>query len=110
MDFGRANGFMVTMGGPFAGGASGGKLAVIVLPAEGWKGAISPYSQEVEVEGLSVNSRVDLTMEANELSLLCNKGCMLVAENDAGTVNVYAIGEKPTEDITVQAILTEVTA
>ena len=32
------------------------------------------------------------------------------AENDGGTVTLWAIGDKPSEDLTFQATLTEVVA
>jgi hypothetical protein len=59
------------------------------------------------VEGISVSSRVDLLPGPEVLGML---RCILTAENDAGTVTVYALGEKPLEDITLQAALTEVVA
>lgn len=105
--YGAGGGISVTLAGPFGGSGTGSRLTELTLSAAGWKGAISPYSQQVSVEGISVNSRVDLLPGPALLGML---RCILTAENDTGTVTVYALGEKPQQDITLQAALTEVVA
>lgn len=109
MTFGQSNGIRVRMLGPASSlGASGGKLSHVELSALDWKGAVSPYSQEVTVEGVSVNSQVDLIATAEQLEEMQNTVTQFVAENDGGTVTVYAIGDKPTEDLAFLCVLTEV--
>ena len=109
--YGNSSSITVQMAGPFgnAGGASV-KLTEISLPAANWKGAISPYSQVVEVEGVSVNSMVDLQPSIEQLEIFHDKDIAFSTENDGGVVTVYAIGDKPTNDYTIQATIVEVTA
>ena len=109
--YGNSNGISVQMAGPFAGGsASAVKLTEISLPAANWKGAISPYSQVVAVEGVSVNSMVNLQPSVEQLEIFHDKDIAFSTENDDGVVTVYAIGDKPTNDYTIQATIMEVTA
>ena len=99
------------MAGPFAGGGGAAvKLTEITLPAANWKGAISPYSQVVAVEGVSVNSMVDLQPSVEQLEIFHDKDIAFSTENDGGVVTVYAIGDKPQNDYTIQATIMEVTA
>lgn len=105
--YGSGGGMSVRMAGPFGGSGASSKITEITLAASAWKGATSPYSQVVAVEGISVNSKVDLQPSVAQVSML---HCVLTAENNEGTVTVYAIGEKPTADIIMQATLTEVVA
>lgn len=109
--YGNSNGISVQMAGPFAGGsASAVKLTEISLPAANWKGAISPYSQVVAVEGVSVNSQVNLQPSVEQLEIFHDKDIAFSTENDGGVVTVYAIGDKPMNDYTIQATIVEVTA
>lgn len=105
--YGNGSGYSVRMAGPFGGSGVSSKLADITLVSSAWKGATSPYSQVVAVAGISVNSKVDLQPSVSQLREL---HCILTAENNGGTVTVYAIGEKPTADITMQVTLSEVVA
>lgn len=106
LSYGQGSTMSVSLEGPFGGGGVSGKLTSIVLPAADWKGGESPYSQAVTVEGISVNSVIDLHPTLEQISLLHNTGLMAV--NDGGSVTVYAVGDKPEEDIQIQATLTEV--
>ena len=109
--YGNSNGISVQMAGPFAGGsASAVKLTEISLPAANWKGAISPYSQVVAVEGVSVNSMVNLQPSVEQLEIFHDKDIAFSTENDGGVVTVYAIGDKPANDYIIQATIVEVTA
>ena len=109
--YGTGTGITVQMAGPFGNaGSAAVKLTEISLPAANWKGAISPYSQVVEVEGVSVNSMVDLQPSVEQLEIFHDKDIAFSTENDGGVVTVYAIGDKPTNDYTIQATITEVTA
>lgn len=109
--YGNSSGITVQMAGPFgnAGGA-GVKLTEITLPAANWKGAISPYSQVVAVDGVSVNSMVDLQPSVEQLEVFHDKDIAFSTENDGGVVTVYAIGDKPKNDYTIQATIVEVVA
>lgn len=106
--YGQGSSISVMMAGPFNGGGTTGKLTSITLPAAGWKGGESPYYQPVTVDGISVNSLIELQAEVSQLDLLACTALTVV--NDAGAVTVYAVGDKPEVDITVQATILEVVA
>ena len=109
--YGNSSGISVQMAGPFGNaGTSAVKLTEISLPAANWKGAISPYSQVVAVEGVSVNSMVNLQPSVEQLEIFHDKDIAFSTENDGGVVTVYAIGDKPKNDYTIQATIVEVTA
>lgn len=108
--YGTAAGLTVLLAGPFGSGGAAVKLTEITLTAAGWKGAASPYAQQVAVDGISVNSLVDLQPDAQQLAQLRRMELALTAVNEEGVVTVYATGDLPAEDITVQATVTEVTA
>ena len=110
LDYGTASSFSVRMAGPFGSVGSAVKITEITLLAADWKGAISPYAQTVAMDSVSVNSKVDILLSPAQLEAFRAKELALTTENDGGTVTVYAIGNKPDTDITVQAAITEVTA
>lgn len=84
------------------------KIGSVALLANNWVGNTSPFSQVVEVEGTTKNSQVDLTPSVEQLSIFYQKDLAFVTENDGGVITVYAIGQKPTNDYTIQVTITEV--
>ena len=93
------------------GGGSGGspaRIGEVSLYAGRWVGEASPYSQVVAVAGATENSQVDLTPSVEQLSIFYNKDLAFVTENENGVVTVYAIGQKPQNDYTIQVTITEV--
>lgn len=109
--FGTGTSFTAELDGPFVsggggGGGGGGKQVSVSLPASGWKNAVSPFMQVVTVDGVSLNSKVDLLADVTQAEKL--KRTALLAVNDSGTVTVYAIGDKPDGDLSLQAVLTDV--
>jgi hypothetical protein len=84
------------------------RIATVTLPASGWTGSKNPYSQVVAVNGVTVNSKLDLQPTAQQIVSLQNEDIALMAENNAGTVTFYALGGKPTSNYTMQVLLTEV--
>ena len=110
INYGNAASFEAVFGGPY-GGTTGNvaKIVSVSLPVSGWKGANSPYSQEVTVEGISVNSKVDLQADATALAALLASRTEIYIENDGGEATAWAVGGQPTENLTLQACLTEVT-
>lgn len=80
----------------------------VVLRAASWGGNASPYYQDVFIDGVTANSQVDLTPSVAQLAVFYEKDLSFVTENDGGTVTVYAIGQKPTNDYTIQVTITEV--
>ncbi len=84
------------------------RIGTVTLPAANWIGNESPYSQVVDVEGATANSQIDLTPSVEQLTIFYEKDLTFVTENDNGKVTVYAIGQKPERDYTIQITITEV--
>lgn len=84
------------------------RIAYVDLLAANWVGDANPYSQVVEIEGVTENSQVDLTPSIEQLVIFYEKDLGFVTENEDGVVTVYAIGQKPENDYTIQVTVTEV--
>ena len=86
------------------------RVASIDLFAANWIGDSHPYSQVVKIDGITENSQVDLTPSVEQLVIFYEKDLGFVTENQDGIVTVYAIGQKPENDYTIQVTITEVGA
>ena len=106
VNYGSSDNLTVQLAGPYGSAGSAVKLTSISLNAADWKGGESPYFQSVAVEGVSVGSMVDLQIAMDQIAGVT----AFTAENDGGEVTVYAIGDRPGEDLTLQATITEVIA
>lgn len=84
-------------------------IVEVSLLASAWVGEAHLYSQIINVEGVTKYSKVDLQPSVEQLAIFHDKDLALVTENEDGVVTVYAIGDKPTNDYTIQATVTEVT-
>lgn len=84
------------------------KIAYVDLLASNWVGDKNPYSQTVAIDGVTENSQVDLTPSIEQLVVFYEKDLGFVTENEDGVVTVYAIGQKPENDYTMQVTITEV--
>lgn len=93
-----------------SGGGSAARIGEVALPASGWVGEGNLHSQVVEVTGVTENSQVDLTPSVEQLVVFYEKDLTFVTENEDGVVTVYAIGQKPENDYTIQVTITEVIA
>lgn len=87
---------------------SSARIANVDLLAANWVGDASPYSQVVTIEGVTEFSQVDLTPSIEQLVIFYEKDLGFVTENEDGVVTVYAIGQKPENDYTIQVTITEV--
>ena len=84
------------------------KKASVVLSTN-WTGSASPYTQSVTISGTTTNSKVDLQPDASVIAQMVNDGTVaLYIANDNGTLTAYAVGEKPTVALTIQATIMEV--
>lgn len=88
--------------------ASVAKIGTVTLAATKWVGGNNLYSQVVEVEGVNEKCQVDLTPSVEQLVVFYEKDLTFVTENENGVVTVYAIGQKPENDYTIQVTITEV--
>ena len=94
--------------GSFRNNTPVARVADIDLLASAWLGEASPYSQVVNIEGITEYSQVDITPSAAQLDIFYDKDLTFVTENEDGVVTVYAIGDKPLNDYIVQVTITEV--
>ena len=94
------------------------KSISITLYADKWKEEldsdgnpiINSFSQVVTVTNgnVTAHSKIDLQPNAEQLAIFHDKDLAFVTENENGKVTVYCIGQKPTNDYTMQATVTEV--
>lgn len=82
--------------------------ANVTLLASAWKSDGEAYSQVVDIPGVTAHTKVDLQPTSEQLVDFHSKDLAFVAENDGGTVTVFAIGDKPAGDHTIQITKTEV--
>lgn len=82
--------------------------ASVTLRANSWSGSGTSYSQVVAISDVTSSTKVDLQPTATQLTEFHHAVLALTTENDGGTVTVYAIGDKPTKDYTIQITKTEV--
>ena len=80
----------------------------VTLLSDNWVGEVSPYSQVVDIAGTTPHSKVDLQPSADQLTVFHEKDLTFVTENENGVVTVFCIGQKPTNDYIIQAVITEV--
>lgn len=80
-----------------------------VVDADG-ENVVDTYSQVVTVDNavITPNSKVDLQPDASQLCKLYDWGVALTTANNGGTITVYAVGDKPSESLPIQATVTEI--
>jgi hypothetical protein len=84
------------------------KISEVTLLASAWQGSGNLHYQLVNIEGTTENSQVDLTPSVEQLLIFYEKDIAFVTENENGIITVYAIGQKPANDYTIQVTITEV--
>lgn len=93
-----------------SGGNTGtaARIGEVTLLANDWVGSENLYSQVVNINGVTENSQVDLTPSVDQLMVFYEKDLTFATKNEGGVVTVYAIGQKPINDYTIQVTITEV--
>lgn len=114
-EYGSGGSYTVEMDGPFTGVGGGGggigvRMSTLSAPAAAWKGGESPYSQVVTVVGITINSKIDIQLSADQMVLFHDKNVSFTVANERGSVTLYAIGDKPQNDCVFQVTLTETDA
>jgi hypothetical protein len=104
--FGRAGELRAELKGPY--GSVAIRVEELTLREDAWRGAVSPWSQTVEVPGAGLTSKIDLQPDQEQLEQMRCLGMALAAVNDNGLVTVLAFGARPEEDMTLQVTVTEV--
>lgn len=84
------------------------KVASITLSASGWTGE-GTYTQNVVISGATAKSKIDLQPDNLVFNQIINDGvsAMYVVNNN-GVFTAYAIGAKPTVNLTIQVTIMEV--
>ena len=80
----------------------------VTLKAAGWLGDTSPYSQVVAVDGATSRTKVDLQPTMDQVDMMYSQSVGFFTMNEGGVVRAYAVGNKPTENFTIQITMTEV--
>lgn len=83
----------------------------ITLYASSWQQAADDrWFQVVTVNNavITPNSKVDLQLSPEQLTIFHEKDLAFVAENEDGVVSVFCVGQVPQNDYTIQATVTEV--
>lgn len=80
----------------------------VTLLASGWIGNKSPYSQVVTIPGVTAYTKVDLQPSVEQLEVFHEKDVAFTTENNGGVITVYAVGDKPKSNYTIQITMTEV--
>ena len=91
------------------GEATPARLASVTLPASNWvTEAENLHSQVVTIGGTTQYSKVDLLPSVEQLAIFHNKDVAFMTENEDGVITVFAVGDKPAHDYTMQVSITEV--
>ena len=105
----EAEALTAKVGGTIAvGGGTAVVLTEVTIYSANWVGTGSPWSQVVSIDGVTPTSKVDLQTSVEQLETFHQKDLAFVAENEEGVVTIFAIGDKPANDYTIQATITEV--
>ena len=85
------------------------KTGSITLATSSWSGSGTTYTQTVTISGGTSKSKIDLQPNGTTLNQLIADGVSaLYIENNNGAFKAYAIGAKPTVNLTIQFTRTEV--
>lgn len=84
--------------------------AIVHLSTNWIKDADNRYYQVVTVQNAVVtpNSKIDLQISPEDLTIFHEKDLAFVAENEDGTVRVYCVGQVPQNEYDLQCTITEV--
>lgn len=87
------------------------RIVEITLPASAWQidEALNTHYQNVTIAGTTEYSKVDLQPTEEQLIVFHERDINFTTVNEDGTIVVYVVGDKPEEDYTIQATVTEVT-
>lgn len=84
------------------------RVSTITLAAANWAGSVAPYSQVVEIDTVTTDTKVELNPTVSQVVKLQNDDIALMVENNGGIVTIYSFGGKPSESMVMQVTLQEV--
>lgn len=82
----------------------------VTLTANGWVESQDQthFTQDVVIPNVTANTKIDLQPSPEQLVLLIRAGITMFIANDNGSVKVYSVGDKLTNDMTIQVTVKEV--
>lgn len=79
------------------------------LTASGWSGTASPYTQRVTVTGGKATSQVNVQGDATAIQQMLDDGTNAIyIANNNGIFTAYAVGGKPTANLSIQMTVYDV--
>ena len=87
------------------------KIASVSLPTASWTGLSIPansWQQMITIPGTTAHSKLDIEPDPTTLATAMNEGFSLTIQNYHGNLTAYAVGVKPSQDLTIQVSITEV--
>ena len=85
------------------------RVVLVELPLDGWVlGDDDRYGQELYLDDITENSRLDLQPDLDMIKELEALGIVFVTENKGGVITVYSTGNKPEKAYSMQASIVEV--
>lgn len=84
------------------------KLTSVTMLSSNWNEDGDNWSQVVACNGVTANSKLDLQPTPEQIVELQDAEIALMATNNDSVVTIYAIGDKPISDMTMQILITEV--
>ena len=91
-------------------GSSSSSVIKITLLAANWVESSDGtyHTQSLTIDGATENSRIDLQPTPEQIIQLMNDEISMFIANDDGNILAYSVNGAPSEDMTMEAILTEV--
>ena len=84
------------------------RLVDVPLTAARWIGSASPWTQRVDIEGITEKSQLNLTLDTEQYNDFYSENIGILTENESGKITVYAYGNKPSKDYVLQGYIEEV--
>ena len=79
------------------------------LMASNWLGTASPYTQRVTITGGKATSQVNVQGDATAIQQMLDDGTNAIyIANNNGTFTAYAVGGKPTANLSIQMTVYDV--
>ena len=96
----------VTLQATVTGTGANLPVTKVKLPASQWETLKEDlHTQEGSLPGVNGYSRIDLDLSPEQLTAFRDQGFFLTMKNEDGAVTAFAVGSKPSQDISVQATI-----